>query len=145
MDNLKRNVVPVLLILVTPAFELSVKHILFSGNTNIILEEQDIIVRYDGPGESQDCASGYPGDDVDQFVEEEMRLAESMSMAVFLNLNQQESQEPRRRNSNLKDVNQLETLDEVSDESSRTTPMSVEPGTQVGRTSPVSEGEGSSK
>ena len=71
-----------------------------------------------------------------------MRLAESMSMAVFLNLNQPE---PRRRNSNLKDVNQLETLDEVSDESSRTTPMSADPSTQVARTSPVSEAEGQEK
>ena len=74
-----------------------------------------------------------------------MRLAESMSMAVFLNLNQQEHREPRRRNSNLKDVNQLETLDEVSDESTRTTPMSADPITQVARTSPVSEAEGNSK
>ena len=74
-----------------------------------------------------------------------MWLAESMSMAVFLNLNQQEHKEPRRRNSNLKDVNQLETLDEVSDESTRTTPMSADPLTQVSRTSPVSEAEGSSK
>ena len=68
-----------------------------------------------------------------------------MSMAVFLNLNQQEQQEPRRRNSNLKDVNQLETLDEVSDESTRTTPMSADPATQVARTSPVSEGDGYNK
>ena len=50
-------------------------------------------MRYDGPGEgggltSQPCtAASLDQDEVDQFVEEEMRLAESMSMAVFLNLN----------------------------------------------------------
>ena len=60
-------------------------------------------------------------------------------MEVFLNLNQQQQKEPRRRNSNLKDVNQLETLDEVSDESTRTTPMNVDPVTQVAKTSPVKE------
>lgn len=50
-------------------------------------------MRYDGPGEgggltSRPCtAASLDQDEVDQFVEEEMRLAESMSMAVFLNLN----------------------------------------------------------
>ena len=46
-----------------------------------------------------------------------MRLAESMSMAVFLNLNnssQDSRQDIRRRKSNLKEVNQLETVDEAS-------------------------------
>ena len=95
-----------------------------------------------------------------------MRLAETMSMAVFLNLNnssQDSRQEPRRRKSNLKDVNQLETLDEasrgekvgcnqllltssvseVSDESSRNTPMSSsqEPVSQVAVLASLSDGE----
>ena len=45
-----------------------------------------------------------------------MRLAESMSMAVFLNLNnsQDSRQDPKRRRSNLKDINQLETVEEAS-------------------------------
>ena len=118
-----------------------------------MLGEEDIIVRYDGPPEMlDDCASVFTPDmeEVDHFVDEEMRtMAESMSMAVFLSLERQaketENKEPRRRNSNLKEVNQLETLDEasrgelnmyfeeifiqssspeVSDESSRNTPMS---------------------
>ena len=48
--------------------------------------------------------------------DEEMRLAESMSMAVFLNLNnsQDSRQDPKRRRSNLKDINQLETVEEAS-------------------------------
>lgn len=74
-------------------------------------------MRYDGPPEADDCTAHYdPDDEVDQFVEEEMRLAESMSMAVFLSLNcsQGENKQPRRRNSNLKEVNQLETVDEAS-------------------------------
>ena len=127
---------------------------MFPGH-NIVLGEEDIIVRYDGPPEMvDDCASVFTPDmeEVDQFVDEEMRsMAESMSMAVFLSLERQaketENKEPRRRNSNLKEVNQLETVDEasrgephwsdisihqsnfifcseVSDESSRNTPMS---------------------
>ena len=71
------------------------------------------------PPEVDDCNSGNsfydPDDDVDHFVDEEMRLAESMSMAVFLSLNSnKEEKHPRRRNSNLKDVNQLETVEEAS-------------------------------
>ena len=126
---------------------------MWSGH-NIVLGEEDIIVRYDGPPEMvDDCTSVFTPDmeEVDQFVDEEMRsMAESMSMAVFLSLERQagetEKKEPRRRNSNLKEVNQLETVDEasrgeqlkevfhskanlifcseVSDESSRNTPMS---------------------
>ena len=94
---------------------------MFSGH-NIVLGEEDIIVRYDGPPEMvDDCASVFTPDmeEVDQFVDEEMRsMAESMSMAVFLSLERQaketENKEPRRRNSNLKEVNQLETVDEAS-------------------------------
>ena len=73
-------------------------------------------MRYDGPAEQEVCdGPHYQPDSVDQFVEEEMRLAETMSMAVFLNLNNQEPrQDIRRRKSNLKEVNQLETLDEAS-------------------------------
>ena len=73
-------------------------------------------MRYDGPAEQEVCdGHHYQPDSVDQFVEEEMRLAETMSMAVFLNLNNQEPrQDIRRRKSNLKEVNQLETLDEAS-------------------------------
>ena len=73
-------------------------------------------MRYDGPVEQEVCdGHHYQPDSVDQFVEEEMRLAETMSMAVFLNLNNQEPrQDIRRRKSNLKEVNQLETLDEAS-------------------------------
>ena len=50
-------------------------------------------------------------------MDEELRLAETMSMAVFLNLNnssQDSRQDIRRRKSNLKEVNQLETVDEAS-------------------------------
>ena len=94
---------------------------MWSGH-NIVLGEEDIIVRYDGPPEMvDDCASVFTPDmeEVDQFVDEEMRsMAESMSMAVFLSLERQagetEKKEPRRRNSNLKEVNQLETVDEAS-------------------------------
>ena len=73
-------------------------------------------MRYDGPAEQEVCdGHHYQPDSVDQFVEEEMRLAETMSMAVFLNLNNQEPrQDIRRRKSNLKEVNQLETVDEAS-------------------------------
>ena len=79
-----------------------------SGN-NVVLQEEDIIVRYDGPADQEEDEEG----DED----EEMRLAESMSMAVFLNLNnssQDSRQDLKRRRSNLKDVNQLETVDEAS-------------------------------
>ena len=87
---------------------------------NVVLSEEDIIIRYDGPPEiDTDCGgSQYDPDEVDTFVEEEMRLAETMSMAVFLSLNtnkaEEENKPPRRRNSNLKEVNQLETVDEAS-------------------------------
>ena len=62
----------------------------YSAGNNIVLREDDIIVRYDGPPEvGDDCQSCYDPEeeDVDQFVEEELRIAESMSMEVFLNLN----------------------------------------------------------
>ena len=86
-------------------------------------------------------------------------------MAVFLNLNnssQDSRQDIRRRKSNLKEVNQLETVDEasrgemsdlclesghciaeVSDESSRNTPMSFgqDPVSQVGGLASLSDGE----
>ena len=86
-----------------------------------MLSEDDIIVRYDGAPEIiDDCDSGYdPEEETDQFVEEELRIAETMSMEVLLNLNitrteESRRQQVRRRNSNLKEINQLETLDEAS-------------------------------
>ena len=65
---------------------------------------------------ADECASHYGLDDVDQFVEEEINLAESMSMAVLLSLNnyQGDNKHPRKRSSNLKDMNRLETVDETS-------------------------------
>lgn len=67
----------------------------------------------------------------------------AISLSINDNLICKERQEqPRKRNSNLKEVNQLETLDEVSDESSRTTPSATplaEPHTAVERTSPCHE------
>ena len=84
--------------------------IIQTGGHHVVLQEEDIIVRYDGPPEQ---AEGEEGETED----EEMRLAESMSMAVFLNLNnsaQDSRQDLKRRRSNLKEINQLETVDEAS-------------------------------
>ena len=80
-----------------------------TGGHHVVLQEEDIIVRYDGPAEQ--------GEGEGETEDEEMRLAESMSMAVFLNLNnssQDNRQDLKRRRSNLKDINQLETVDEAS-------------------------------
>ena len=79
---------------------------IIQSGQHVVLQEEDIIVRYDGPGDQEE-----------EEEEEEVRLAESMSMAVFLNLNnssQDSRQDLKRRRSNLKDVNQLETVDEAS-------------------------------
>ena len=83
--------------------------IIQTGGHHVVLQEEDIIVRYDGPGEQEEGQG--------ETEDEEMRLAESMSMAVFLNLNnssQDSRQDLKRRRSNLKDINQLETVDEAS-------------------------------
>ena len=84
--------------------------IIQTGGHHVVLQEEDIIVRYDGPTEQEE------GEEEGGTEDEEMRLAESMSMAVFLNLNnsQDSRQDPKRRRSNLKDINQLETVDEAS-------------------------------
>ena len=79
---------------------------IIQSGQHVVLQEEDIIVRYDGPGDQEE-----------EEEEEEVRLAESMSMAVFLNLNnsrQDSKQDLKRRRSNLKDINQLETVDEAS-------------------------------
>ena len=85
--------------------------IIQTGGHHVVLQEEDIIVRYDGPTEQEE------GEEEGGTEDEEMRLAESMSMAVFLNLNnsaQDSRQDLKRRRSNLKEINQLETVDEAS-------------------------------
>ncbi|XP_023346544.1 uncharacterized protein LOC111715453 [Eurytemora carolleeae] len=101
------------------------------------MEDLNVIVRYDGNRQtsftSRDETFG-PGSSADEndLIDEELRIAESMSLAVFLSLQQDQDhqdqleQDTLQRRGVIGGIAPLETLDEVAEDSCTPSPACIQ-------------------